>query len=206
MSIRKKRKLSGKWHEIGKKYLEGKSLNGIALEYNCCSVAILNVLKKIGIARRSCVLPVGENNPRRCFSDKQEICICEEYKNGLTGKQLSEKYNTNPSLISKMLKRHGYKSRGLNCTGIYSSRWKGGVSYDTKGHRRLYKPEYSKNIGGLIAEHRYIMEMHLGRRLTDKEVVHHINEIPDDNRIENLKIMSASEHSTLHNTKKRGII
>lgn len=48
-------------------------------------------------------------------------------------------------------------------------------------------------------EHRYIMEQHLGRKLCTNEVVHHINGDARDNRIENLQVMSRSEHSAIHN-------
>ena len=47
-------------------------------------------------------------------------------------------------------------------------------------------------------EHRLIMEQYLGRKLTRKEVVHHINGDKSDNRIENLQLMTLSEHSKMH--------
>ena len=46
------------------------------------------------------------------------------------------------------------------------------------------------------------MEKELGRKLTPQEHVHHKNENPKDNRIENLEILSKSEHIKIHKPHK----
>lgn len=47
-------------------------------------------------------------------------------------------------------------------------------------------------------QHRVIMEQFIGRSLTQDECVHHKNGICHDNRIENLELMTTSEHLRLH--------
>lgn len=49
-----------------------------------------------------------------------------------------------------------------------------------------------------IKLHRYVMEQFIGRKLLSSEIVHHINSNKLDNRIENLIIMTKSEHNILH--------
>lgn len=46
------------------------------------------------------------------------------------------------------------------------------------------------------------MEKHIGRYIQKDEVVHHINHIRNDNRVENLQLMTFKEHAGLH-TKER---
>ncbi len=43
-------------------------------------------------------------------------------------------------------------------------------------------------------EHRVIMENFLGRKLLTTEIIHHINHNKLDNRVENLEIVSRSDH------------
>lgn len=52
-------------------------------------------------------------------------------------------------------------------------------------------------------EHRKKMEDFLGKKLSRYEVVHHLNENKQDNRIENLQVMPLSEHSRMHHLGKK---
>lgn len=52
--------------------------------------------------------------------------------------------------------------------------------------------------GKKVDEHRHIMEEHLGRTLGVDEVVHHKDGDKTNNDIENLEVISRSEHSRLH--------
>ena len=47
-------------------------------------------------------------------------------------------------------------------------------------------------------EHRYLMEVAIGRVLSSDEVVHHVNGDRLDNRLENLAVMTRTEHTLLH--------
>jgi len=70
--------------------------------------------------------------------------------------------------------------------------WKGGRRKTKDGYILLWK-----STGKTILEHRAIMEKHLGRKLDPREIVHHINGIKDDNRIENFLLITQSEHCQL---------
>lgn len=47
-------------------------------------------------------------------------------------------------------------------------------------------------------EHHFVYWRNYGVILNKIQVIHHINKIGTDNRIENLKLMSVSEHNSLH--------
>jgi hypothetical protein len=103
-------------------------------------------------------------------------------------------------------KKHSLDARKKNSeanSGAKSSKWKGGRRPASNGYVWVYSPSHPfKSCQNRVLEHRLVMEKKLGRFLTKKEVVHHINGIRDDNRIENLVITTASVHAATHNKER----
>jgi hypothetical protein len=87
--------------------------------------------------------------------------------------------------------------------GEMNPNYGGGKYIDDRGYVRVLFPDHPKNIKGYVYEHRLIMESYLGRYLQTWESVHHINELKDDNRIENLFLCTVKEHSAIHREGKR---
>ena len=103
-----------------------------------------------------------------------------------TGKHLTE---THKKKISEANKGENNPNYGKDFSGEKSPHWKGGLIIDKDGYRLKYFPNHPyANSQGYVREHRLVVEKYLGRYLTPQEVVHHINHIKDDNRIENLMV------------------
>jgi len=101
----------------------------------------------------------------------------------------------------------------------HAPNWRGGRRKEPAGYisvqASLVPSEFhvmlrnkKKNGGGDVLEHRLIMAQHLGRPLEVHEVVHHINGIKDDNRLENLELHSFHAHNgiTMHERKEMNIL
>jgi len=80
----------------------------------------------------------------------------------------------------------------VRCRSRVVKRSPGKGYVDKAGYKRL-----SVN-GEFIFEHRFVVEKFLRRKLRASEVVHHLNGDKLDNRIDNLQVMSNSDHCKEH--------
>ena len=90
--------------------------------------------------------------------------------------------------------------------GVRNHAWKGGKKIMNGGYMGIRNQEHPRNINGYVYEHILIMERFLGRPLkwydfndSRNEIVHHKNGIKNDNKLENLQLMTHGENIALHN-------
>jgi hypothetical protein len=105
------------------------------------------------------------------------------------------------ALHQSMIGRHGRHRAGprnprWNATKLVTSHGYIIVRVDPK-HQRAFGAPGLKRFK-YAYEHDLIAEEMLGRSLTDNEAVHHKNGIRDDNRRENLEVLTRSDHARRH--------
>lgn len=76
--------------------------------------------------------------------------------------------------------------------GAANGRYKGGRYIDLNGYVQV------RINGKYYREHRIIIEELTGENLSSDDVVHHKNKNKSDNRIDNLEVMTNSDHTSLH--------
>ncbi len=92
--------------------------------------------------------------------------------------------------------------KSLDTSGSNNGMWKGGKIKDKDGYIMILYKTHPFSRCGYVAEHRLKIEKKIGRYLTKDEIVHHKNEIKNDNRISNLILLNKKEHDKYHTTKR----
>jgi hypothetical protein len=131
--------------------------------------------------------------------------VVKEYRAGVSAKKIADAESVSEAAIGSMLTRLGIPkhSRSFVRKGLFSG--KKNPHWNERG-RAIRKDGYAvvRVTGGRwVREHRVLMERKVGRKLLRHEYVHHRNGNKLDNRISNLELMSASQHSGHHMTSER---
>ncbi len=141
--------------------------------------------RKIGVAER--LKGKKKNSPKTGEDIACKVCGKKFYAHKCEVKRKNKMYcsvecrNKDPNAT--------VKQKGHLCHS-----WKGGRQ-KVQGYIYILSHDHPfKNSGGYVAEHRLVVEKHIGRYLDQKESVHHINGIKDDNRLENLQVVARSPH------------
>lgn len=167
---------------------EKKSCREIAQLFETSMTQVSRLLKKFAI-------------PARPFTTKGLDCWwikgkpkSEETKLKLSlankGKKLTAERKER---LYKVSKPYHYKS------GTQHPNWKGGRTLTTEGYIKIKMRNHPFcDSQGYVLEHRLVMEDKLNRLLNIDEIVHHINGIRTDNRIENLELTTQEKHGHIH--------
>lgn len=92
-----------------------------------------------------------------------------------------------------------YKNQLGQNSGDKNPAWNGGKFIDCDGYVKIYAPDHHRAVTQChVYEHIIVAEKLVGHPITKDYQVHHINGVKHDNRPENLRVMSITEHHSHH--------
>jgi transposase len=166
-------------------YNELKSMAKVAKHFGVSKKLIMNNMNKHGLQR----------NPQRKPLNVSELARL--FRGGTTIKTLAQKYSVSEATIKNRLRERG----------IQTDTFHKGYKVKDSGYIQVLLPNHPRaDKSGYVPEHTLVMENHIGRYLKKNEVVHHINGVKGDNRIENLRLMTDFQHKCMHSGKERKIV
>ena len=122
------------------------------------------------------------------------------YREGYTTIEIGDMLGKTRLIIQKVLRRYKYPRLQNIVPRVREEQpmWKGCRHVDKQGHIYVKAPKghpYATKHHGWIFEHRLVMEQYLGRYLLPNEVVHHRDNNPANNHIDNLELFQSNgEH------------
>ncbi len=112
-------------------------------------------------------------------------------RDGYYSREIAERIGKTPKAIQKIFRRYDFPKLHNYAPPLREERqgWQGGVKI-VKGYAYARVPwhPFASKHGKYVAVHRLAVEAHLGRYLLREEVVHHKDDNPANNSIDNLKV------------------
>ena len=194
--------------ELRKAYIE----DGRTLEDMCEIVGAKSVITVRKILNER---GISTNHNKR-LSDKTKHGMSEEdfksyisseYQKGRSIDSIGAEFGISSSGMRKYFIKYAIPRRSntdfLKKSPANNPNWKGG-RHDHEGYITIYAPDHPKASRKRVYEHQLVMEKYLGRYLEEGEVVHHIDGNRKNNDINNLLLLTNSDHAKLHAIIRRG--
>ena len=174
-------------------YENGLTMDEISQKHNCSYSTVRKHLNDIGVEANN------RRNIKPSFKEKWKSL----YKNGHSTTDIAKMFNCSTNSVIIHLKSLGCK---------ILTRSEASINYFRNKHK--YKCLDKKDNGYIVFRergsrlntsfHRVIMANHIGRELTKKEVVHHIDGNKANNEISNLMLFpNNGDHIRYHNKLKK---
>lgn len=172
--------------QIVARYRAGVTPAALAREFNCAHGTIDRMLQRLGVWMK----PTSLERIGSRFTMDQKREMVARYEAGDSIYKIAKEFNSIPQSIWKILQVAGVEFR--------DKAWRGGRVAASSGYIAVTAEaddpiaSAMATVTGYVLEHRLVMAQSLGRPLTKRETVHHINGDKRDNRLENLQLRNGN--------------
>jgi hypothetical protein len=177
--------------EVVRLHQEGHAISVIARTLGVKPKTMLETVRRLG-------LPITRHHRRSGATAQQIQEMATLYQQGSGTKELGAMYDLSDQTVARYLRETGVEVRPAGFQrGEAHHAWVGGRHIAEDGYVRIWltddDPMYAmaqahSKHGGYCLEHRLVVARHLGRPLTEDETVHHIDNNPLNNSLENLQL------------------
>lgn len=175
---------------IADEYRAGERTGDLASKYGFNRKTIIQIAARMGCKMRHQHYMSGRP---RMKTDELHEEVRRLRDQGKSQQKIADAVGVSQPVVGRILAKIGMP-RSEQRSGAKSGNWRGGVVTTPSGYIAVAGGEFPEmyDLNRYTLEHRLVMARALGRPLTKRETVHHINGNRKDNRLENLQLRNGN--------------